>query len=323
MKWLVFSYSLPTKGGSSSRVTLWRRLQNLGALDLTGVYVLPQNTETLEAFTWLSQEVQTAGGEGVVMQVESFSGLTDKDIIEKFNGERAKGYQTLIEEINLYPKTSSQLGLSERSKALAKLRRQFADITRLDFFSSRMKGQVAHMLTHLEQSLKTPSPVIQIKLVKREDYQNKIWVTRPQPYVDRLASIWFIRRFIDKKAVIRYRGEAKRPDKIKSHDKAKRHDKIKLNEVSFDMMRATFGHTGTLCTFETMLVAFGLNGKTLDKLADIVHELDLQTYYTHPETSGIEAVLKGWQKQGLADKELETRGISLFEGLYQALEEKI
>jgi hypothetical protein len=321
MKWLVFSYSLPTKGGSSSRVTLWRRLQNLGALDLTGVYVLPQNTETIEAFTWLSQEVQTAGGEGIVMQVESFSGLTDKDITERFNGERVKDYQTLVEEINLYPKTSSQLGLSERSKSLAKLRRQFADITRLDFFSSPTKGQVAQMLTHLEQSLKTPSSPVQIKLVKREDYQDKIWVTRPQPYVDRLASIWFIRRFIDKKAAIRYRDEAKPPDKIEPPDKTKRPDKIKLNEVSFDMTGATFRHTGTLCTFETMLVAFSLKETALQKMAAIVHELDLQTYYTHPETSGIEAILKGWQKLGLADKELETRGISLFEGLYQTLEE--
>jgi hypothetical protein len=304
VRWLVFSYSLPTKGSSNSRVTLWRRLQNLGTLDITGVYVLPENAETTEAFTWLSQEVAAAGGEAVFMPVEKFNGLTDKTILERFNAERAKKYQTLVEEINLFQKTKGQLEPSERSKALSKLRRQFDDITRIDFFNSRLKGQVAKMLTNLEHSLTTPTPIVHIKLVKREDYQNKIWVTRPKPYVDRLASIWLIRRFIDGKAVIRYR------------------EKVKSDEVSFDMANATFGHTAGLCTFGTMLIAFSLKEPALQKMADIVHELDLQTHYSQPETSGIEAVLKGWLAQGLSDKELETRGIQLFEGLYQALKEK-
>jgi hypothetical protein len=304
VKWLVFSYSLPTKGSSNSRVTLWRRLQNLGALDITGVYVLPENSETAEAFTWLSREVEAAGGEAIFMQTEEFNDLTDKIIIERFNAERSKDYQNLIEEIKPYQKTSGQLGASERSKTLSKLRRQFADITRIDFFNSRLKGQVAKMLTKLEQSLNTPTPVVQIKLVEREDFQNKTWVTRPQPYVDRLASAWLIRRFVDSKATIRYR------------------EKARANEVSFDMSNATFGHTGRLCTFETMLLAFSLNEPALQKLADIVHELDLQSHYTQSETSGIEAILKGWQKQNLSDRELETRGSQLFEALYQSLKEK-
>jgi hypothetical protein len=305
MKWLVFSYSLPTKGGSSSRVTLWRRLQNLGALDLTGVYILPETAETTETFTWLSQEVEAAGGETVVMQVEKFKSLSDKDLIEKFNKERGNEYQSLIEDINLYQRMGNQGQLSERVKALGKLRRNFDDIARLDFFNSHLKGEVAKMLAKLEQTLKNPTPVIPVKLVKLKDYQKKIWVTRPQPYVDRLASIWLIQRFIDKQATIHYR------------------DKAKADEVTFDIPDATFGHTGNLCTFETLLIAFNLENKALAKLADIVHELDLQSYYTHPETSGIEAILKGWQKQGLSDKELESRGIQLFEGLYQSLKEKL
>jgi hypothetical protein len=306
MKWLVFSYSLPTKGGSSSRVTLWRRLRHLGALERTGLYVLPENAETIEAFTWLSQEVDAAGGQSTIMHVEKFSGLKDRAMIETFNAERANDYQTLVEEVNLYQKISSQLELFERTKALLKLRRQFDDITRIDFFNSRLKGQVAKILTKLEQSLNAPNPVLQIKLLKSEDYQNKIWVTRPQPYVDRSVSIWLIRRFVDDKAIIRYR------------------DKFKVGEVSFDMPKADFGHHGKLCTFETLLAAFGLKEAVLQKMADIVHELDLQDgYYTQSESYGIEAILKGWQNLKLSDKELETRGITLFEGLYQSLKEKV
>lgn len=305
MKWLVFSYSLPTKGGSSSRVTLWRRLQNLGALDVTGVYVLPEITETLEAFTWLTQEVEAAGGEAVVIHTEKLNGLSDKNIIERFNQERNLEYQALLEEIRLAQETFSREDFSERTKTLSKLRRHYDDITRIDFFNSRQKGQVATMLTRLEQTLKSSTPLIQIKLVKVKDYQNKIWVTRPQPYIDRLASIWLIKRFIDKNAVIRYR------------------DKAKADEVSFDMTHATFGHSGQSCTFETLIIAFSLTSNALDKLADIVHDLDLQTGYTQPEASGIEAVLKGWHKQNLSDKELETRGTQLFEGLYQTLKDKV
>ncbi len=305
MKWLVFSYSLPSKGGSSSRVTLWRRLQTLGALDMTGVYLLPENAETIEAFAWLSQEVEAAGGEAVVMQVEKFNDLTDKTITEKFNAERTKDYQTLLEEISLYQKTSGQFGLTERSKVLNKLRRQFDEVARIDFFSSRLKSQVAKMLTKLEQSHNTPTHALSIKLVKRSEFQNKIWVTRPQPYVDRLAAIWLIHHFIDSKAVIRYR------------------DKAKKDEVSFDMTGATFGHTSNLCTFETMIVAFELEDALLQKMAEIIHELDLnEGYYSHSETFGIEAILKGWLAQDLSDKELETRGIQLFEGLYQSLKTK-
>jgi hypothetical protein len=281
---------------------LWRRLQNLGAIEVTGLYVLPENPETTEAFSWLSQEVESAGGEAVVMQVEKFNVLTDRAIIEKFNVARAKDYQELLGEINRWRSSSSQLDKAERSKLLGKLSRQFEDIARLDFFNSRMKGQVAKMLASLEQTLKTPVPVVQINLVKREDYQNKIWVTRPKPYIDRLASVWLIRRFIDNKATIHYR------------------DKPKANEVSFDMVNATFGHTGNLCTFETLVLAFGLKEVALQKMADIVHELDLsEGYYTHPETFGVEAILKGWQAQNLSDKELEIRGSQLFEGLCQSL----
>jgi hypothetical protein len=58
MKWLVFSYSLPSKSRSSPRVTLWRRLRRLGSISVkTGVYPLPARDECIEAFQWLAQEV--------------------------------------------------------------------------------------------------------------------------------------------------------------------------------------------------------------------------------------------------------------------------
>ena len=211
-------------------MTLWRRLQNLGALEVTGMYILPENPQTTEAFTWLSQEVRAAEGEATVMQVEKFYNLSDKDIIEKFNAERAKDYQQLLEEISFYQKTN------QGNKGFSKLRREFDDIARIDFFTSPMKAQATKMLVKLKQSLKNPMPVSQIKTAKQEDFQNKIWVTRPKPYVDRLSSIWLIRRFIDAKATIRYR------------------EKAHAKDISFDMEDATFGHSGSFAPLKLCLL---------------------------------------------------------------------
>ncbi len=68
MSWLVFSYSLPSKGQSSPRVTLWRRLRRLGAISVkTGIHILPDQEEYIEGFQWLAQEVQQAKGEALVL----------------------------------------------------------------------------------------------------------------------------------------------------------------------------------------------------------------------------------------------------------------
>jgi hypothetical protein len=309
MTWLVFSYTLSTKvanSGSSSRVTLWRRLQHLGALELTGLYVLPNSPESQEAYSWLSQEVKTAGGQVTVMQVKKINDITDKAMVDMFNAERAKAYQELSEEINTYQKSSPQLEIPERQKTLGKLRRHFEDITRVDFFNSAPKTQIAKLLTKLEHSPADESPPERVKVLKRSQYQQKIWVTRPQPYVDRLACIWLIRRFIDANAVIVYREHAK------------------PTEIGFDMTDAEFGHSGNLCTFEVMCRAFALKDKVLPKLADIVHELDIHNgYYTRAESYGVEAILQGWLRLQLSDVALETLGYDAFEGLYQSLKAKL
>lgn len=133
-------------------------------------------------------------------------------------------------------------------------------------------------------------------------------MTRPHPFIDRLACTWLIRRFINPNAVIRY----------SSHRKA--------DEVAFDMKDAEFGHSGNLCSFETMLQRFGLEetglkacAKRACGIAQIVHELDLRDGLSAPpEATGVETICRGWLLAGLSDIELEIRGITLFEGLYLA-----
>jgi hypothetical protein len=154
----------------------------------------------------------------------------------------------------------------------------------------------------VEQQLRLQrSGVPKVATATTGEYKHKCWVTRPRPHVDRLACAWLIRRFIDPKAVIRYASQPE-PD-----------------EVSFDMRDAVFGHTGNLCTFETMRAAFNLKEPALRVVAEIVHEIDIRDgRYVRPEIGGIDVILKGWLLQGLPDNELESRGMDLFEALYTA-----
>lgn len=304
MRWLVLSYSVTNQPSSSSRVTLWRRLQRLGALAITGAYVLPERSDCLESFTWLVKEIEAAGGEALIMKVEQFEGLDDKKLVERFNHARAEAYTDILSEIDtLEQSLDTKDSEIPPVKALHKLQRRFSDLWRIDFFKSNVGKKVAERLTELEQQLSPKPPeTAQVLKANKKDYQEKTWVTRPQPHVDRLASTWLIKRFIDPKAKILYR------------------DNVKAKELSFDMENSDFGHVGSLCTFETLIVAFSIEDTAINSLAQIVHELDLRDErYIRSEVAGLDMILNGWLALGLTDEALEQRGIQLFEGLYASL----
>ncbi|WP_244329309.1 chromate resistance protein ChrB domain-containing protein [Tolypothrix sp. PCC 7910] len=305
MSWIVFSYSLPSKSSSSPRVALWRRLRRIGAISLKGgINVLPARDECIEAFQWLAQEVQQAKGEALVMRVERFEGLADEEIIELFRTAKSEEYQEIeTQAIELEKVISSNSLLEERSsllETLEKLRKQHTEIARVDFFDCPDGQRVITILNRIAQALSARgSAPVEIPHIAIAQYQNRQWVTRPRPYIDRLACIWLIRRFIDSNAVIRYAHE------------------VVPGEVAFEMKDATFGHCGNLCTFEVMTAAFGLNNLGMQAIGEIVHEIDLcDGLYAHPETAGIDTLLRGWLLANLEDAELENCGIKLFEGLY-------
>ena len=308
MRWVVFSYSLPSKAQSSPRVALWRRLRRLGAVSPAGgIYVLPAREECLEAFQWLAEEVQHAKGEALVMRVEQFDGLSDADLMERFRRARAEDYTALeAQAAELEAQLRAELTREERSRLrdmIERLRRQHAEVARIDFFDAPEGGQLASRLGRMEQALSAgEGSAVPVTPAALESYRDVRWVTRPRPHVDRLACIWLIRRFINPSAVIRY-ATTPEPD-----------------EVAFDMREGAFGHRGNFCTFETMVRAFGLEDQVLQAMGEVIHEIDLRDgRYGHPETAGIDAVLKGWLLAGFTDAELEAHGVALFEGLYADL----
>jgi hypothetical protein len=284
-------------------VTVWRRLKQIGAISVAGgAQVLPARAECEEAFQGLAQEIRQTKGEAVVMRVDQFAGLTDAQLIELFQAARAAEYTELETDLKRLERAAKSKDRFRLSEALERLQRKHSVIALIDYFECPAGTQVAARLAQIGQSLAPVPPAQVVTSALVADYQDKCWVTRPQPHVDRLACAWFIRRFINPKTVIRY---SLQPE---------------AGEVSFDMEPADFGHQGNLCSFETLRLAFGLDDPGLRALAEIVHDIDLHAeVYRRPETHGVLTILSGWRLANLSDSELETRGVALFEGLYTAL----
>jgi len=303
MPWLVFSYSLPAQSRSSPRVTLWRRLKQTGAIAVAGgAQVLPSRDECAEAFQWLAQEIRQARGEAVVMRVEQFAGLTDAQLIELFHVARAADYAELDSDLKRLERALKSKDHFRLPEALERLRKRYAAIAQIDYFECPAGAQIAARLAQIEQTLAPTALSEIITSAAIIDYQDKRWVTRPQPHIDRLACIWLIRRFINPQALVRY---SLQPEP---------------GEVTFDMEPADFGHQGNLCSFETLRLAFGLDDAGLRAVAEIVHDIDLNDeLYSRPEAHGVLVILQGWRLANLTDTELESRGVILFEGLYIAL----
>jgi hypothetical protein len=287
MRWLALAYSL-SDPSSSRRVAIWRRLRQLGTVSPAGsLHLLPESEEAREAFAWLAQEIRDGGGQALVLEVDRLEESERARVIEAFRSARDEDYRKIIEEAETNP---------DRARA-EKLRRRFDEVSRLDWFAASEGPRAAAALARLEEK---PEP--ELPPVDLDRYKGRTWVTRPRPHVDRLASAWLIRRFVDPEAAIRY-GEPRE------------------REVSFDMPGAEFGHTGNLCTFETILAAFRLDDPALRALAAIVHEIDLHDgQFSPPEAAGIDGILRGWLATGWPDEDLERHGIALFEGLYHSLQ---
>lgn len=271
--------------------------------------MLPVRDDCVESFQWLAQEIRAANGEAAVLRVTQMQGITDQQMVALFCEARAEDYRHIETQADDLRQTAADEkdadALQTRDK-LARLRHRLGEISRIDYFGCADGKRVSLMLDDIEQALSASAVVaVPVPHFDVAQYRQRPWVTRPRPHVDRVACVWFIRRFVNAGARIRYSGE------------------IKPGEAGFDMDGGEFGHRGNLCTFEMMKAAFAVEGVGLRALGEIVHEIDLHDgRYARPEVAGVETILKGWSDASLTDAELEVRGVALFEGLYAALSRK-
>jgi hypothetical protein len=296
--WLLLTFTLPTKR-ASQRVEVWRKVQRYGAVPLgNSGYLLPNNPVTQERFEWLATAIRKYGGEASVVKVQSIDNLSRPQLVARFSEARNREYQELIRELQTHPS-------SARTNRLARLKARFREVAEVDFFHSPLQKRVEEMLARAHASKATAAE--SIKADPRE-YVGRTWVTRPRPGIDRSASAWLIRRFIDKKARFTFAPEENVPGAA----------------VPFDMFHgAGFGHRGEDCTFETLQKSFRVRDPKAAVIGQMIHDADLlDGKFGHKEGFGIDEVLHGWAKQGLADSELLERGMGLVEALYQALSGK-
>ncbi|MGH7289157.1 MAG: chromate resistance protein ChrB domain-containing protein [Myxococcota bacterium] len=309
--WLLSIHRLPARP-PYLRVKVWRRLQAVGAVAVqNAVYVLPNTDACREHFEWVVREVQQHGGDASVCEARLVEGFGDEQLRAAFIEARERDYRALTEEARkLLEAPAIQRGRKRRPPNLAltvqRLRRQKADVEAIDFFSAPGGDRLERLIARLERRFVSPTVSDNTKDTgqwRRSDLQGRTWVTRKGIHVDRIASAWLIREFIDPEAHFKFvDARGYRP---------------LARELRFDMYEAEFTHDGSLCTFEVLLRELGLSEPGLRAIGEIVHAIDLKDDEpTRPETLGVAHTLEGIARRHKDDEARLRDGAALFGALY-------
>ena len=311
-RWLLLIHQLPAKP-AYFRVKIWRRLQALGAIAVkNAVYALPASEQTQEDFEWLVREITEGGGEAVLCEARLIEGLSDQEIRALFNRARDEDYDAIAKEAR-----SIGTGLgnepppekrAEVKGQLARLKNRLAQLAGIDFFGADRRMPAEGLLAELEDRLaepptEEPPEAVSSDADALQNCRGRTWVTREGVYVDRIASVWLIRRFIDPEAQFKFVP-------AKGYEPAP-------GELRFDMFEAEFTHQGDKCTFEVLLERSGLDAPGLQAIAEIVHDIDLKDVkFGRNEAAGIAALMTGIARAHPHDEERLAQGVAVFENLY-------
>jgi hypothetical protein len=311
-RWLLIAHQLPTRL-SNARVKIWRRLQQLGAVpSRNSVYVLPNTEPCREDFEWLRSEIVALGGEATVFTADAISQGGVEDIVTVFQTHRTRDYRVLQKRIKHLLATARRTrGPADRqgktARAVRAVRDRFEALEQIDFFGAVSRDETAVALADLERAVAGPEPT-RAKASsgsRKSQFQGRRWVTRRRPGVDRMASAWLIRHFVDPKAVFAFV------------------DKPLESDVPFDMYAGGFGHRGGLCTFEVLCDEFGITAAPVTRIAHIVHDLDLkENNYRAAEALVIGRMIDGLRAVHADDAVLLEQGIGMFDALARSFETK-
>jgi len=310
--WLLLVHQLPAKP-AYLRVKVWRRLQGLGAVTVkNSVYVLPAGEQAQEDLEWLLREIVDGGGEGLIWEARLINGLCDDEVRGLFNAARSQDYRTLVLEArDLAASLDHAAGPPKdgdtRTK-LARLRTNLERIGAVDFFGADGRETAEGFLSGLDEKLREDDAVQRPDEIEPsvpdECFQGRTWVTRHGVQVDRMASAWLIRRFIDHGAHFKFVS-------------AKGYTPLE-GELRFDMFDGEFSHQGDRCTFEVLTDLAGSNDAALTAMGEIVHDIDLKdSKFGRDEASGIARVLESIAAANREDKTRIERAAAVFDDLYE------
>jgi hypothetical protein len=213
-----------------------------------------------------------------------------------FNVAREADYRALAKELRAAEKNAAA------PAQLARLKADAARIVAIDFFGANGREDVEARLGSLAVRLEPDAPSAG-SAKTRLPGSGHVWVTRRDVHVDRIASAWLVRRFIDPQASFKFvAAKGYRPRK---------------GEMRFDMFEAEFTHEGDRCTYEVLLLRSGLKDKALAVIGEIVHDIDLKdAKFAREEASGIARMIDGFAAAGLSDVQRLERGAAMFDDLY-------
>jgi hypothetical protein len=291
---LALFVSLPTRQ-TAGRMRIWRALRALGCATLRdGVFLLPETPAHEQALARVAADVRDTRGVADVFRLTGRDESQRAQLVGMF--DRGAEYAELLRAI----------GAAEAGdmRALRGLRRDLSALVAIDYFPGEARRQAQEALAALESSA-SGEPAEgegEIRRLAGADFQGRTWATRRNLWVDRMASAWLIRRFIDRKAIFLWLDSPRKCPK---------------SALGFDFDGAAFTHVGGRVSFEVLAASFGLDSDpALARIAAIVHCLDVGGVPV-AEAAGIEALLTGLRAAAANDDKLLAEASRVFDGLYK------
>ena len=291
------------------RMRLWRTLKSTGCGVLRdGVYILPAGVSQAATLAAVESEVKAAGGFAMTadLNIDAPGHLVH---IEKLF-ERNNDYGALVQQFIRAKGSLRRLGKRKGETAVRRLRRSFEELAAIDFYPGHANRQAQEALTALEEEARElfagGEPRRSRARVRRLDptkYRDRTWATREDPWVDRLASAWLIKRFIDRNARFVWL----------------RHPRdCPTRAIGFDFDGAEFTHAGNRVTYEVLLASFGLaDDPALASIGAAVRMLDIGGIPV-PDAKGLETVLRGVKQRTRSDDGAIREAAKIFELFYGA-----
>ena len=300
--------TIPAKP-ASVRVKIWRRLQAIGAVGLRGsVYALPNREECVEVFEWVSRELNELGGQASICEGRFLDASTDDDIERRFIDARNADYAEIAAAARQLARKldAKRLGgdrIAQIGDAHAKLVRRFDEVTAIDFLHVPGREAVEGLLAAIARALPRDGTKPGEPLDVMTKPSGATWVTRTGVHVDRIASSWLIRRFIDPQARFKFvPAKGYVPEE---------------GELRFDMFEAEFTHIGDRCTFEVLVERMGLRDPALVAIGEIIHDLDLRDdKFGREENAGVRSTLDGICTVAHDDEQRIAAASPMLDGLY-------
>ncbi len=305
-RWLLLIHQIP-KSPAYLRAKVGKQLARIGAIPVkNSVYVLPRSGGALEDFQWIARELRSAGAEATVFEAAVVEGLTDEEIRERFRVAITPEFDALRDEAAQGAKAlRKKQRASEPAVDVPRLRKRLDALAAIDFFGAPAAKEAAARVVECEHLVAPPDSPLALAPVDRADLVGRRWATRKGIHVDRIATAWLVRRFLDPEAKFLWLGKGEAPPGT--------------DVLRFDTFGGEFTHEGDRCSFEVLAVRAGLDHDPgVRAVGEIIHDLDLKdTKFDRPETAGVGALLQGvcWTHPG--DDARLGAGCALLDALYE------